>query len=107
MNYRRSLLGVRHGLPYRVTLNRMCDEGKGDTRVWRWFLWVEGKYIGDFERKRDALRAMSKLHRTVTITRVRKYRLASDLDCDVSEIDELIASGVLDTPGITFQEAIA
>lgn len=34
----------------------MCDMGYiNELKSWRWFLWLEGEYMGDFSTKKDAM----------------------------------------------------
>ena len=38
----------RHGKDYHGVYDRMCNQGGYESKAWRWFIWDQCEYIGDF-----------------------------------------------------------
>ena len=48
-------VGVRNGRSFKLQYRRLCDVLIVPLRSFRWHLWIEGEYRGNFKTKREAL----------------------------------------------------
>jgi len=56
----RTEIGRQHGTPYRLRYARMRDVGAYDSCLRRWFLEIDGEYVGDFRTKAEAMSEFQK-----------------------------------------------
>ena len=58
MNKKKSEIGVLQGTKYLIIHDKLKNQQACDDKYkeqWRWFLWINGEYIGDFSSKKKAL----------------------------------------------------
>ena len=45
---------TRYGLRFTLEYDQRCNQMASDYNDWRWWLWVDDEFVGDFESKAAA-----------------------------------------------------